>query len=129
MPDVSVLVVDDQVPFRLAARSVIDRADGFAWTGETASGEEVIDAVARLRPDLVLMDVYMGEMNGIAATRAAVDACPGLSVILCSTYPLDELPAETPDCGAIGYIRKETLSPDTLRSVWEQRQPGLFVSF
>ena len=62
-----VLVVDDQAPFRAAARAVLNRISEFELVGEAASGEEAVGMSESLRPDLVLMDINMGEMNGIEA--------------------------------------------------------------
>jgi len=76
----SVLVVDDQAPFRLAARAVLRRLDGFEFAGEASSGPEAIELVSALRPALVLMDIHMPEMNGIEATRRIVSVHPEVAV-------------------------------------------------
>ena len=69
------LVVDDQAPFRLAARAVLRRLDGFEFAGEASSGPQAIELADTLHPSLILMDINMPEMNGIEATRriAAAD--------------------------------------------------------
>ena len=72
----SVLVVDDQAPFRLAARAVLRRLDGFEFAGEASSGPEAIELAEPLHPALILMDINMPEMNGIEATRQIVAAAP-----------------------------------------------------
>src|SRR5262245_56807611 len=82
----SVLVVDDQAPFRAAAKAVLRRLECFELAGEAASGQEAIEAVDRIMPALVLMDINMPQMNGIDATREIVAAHPGVVVFLCSTY-------------------------------------------
>ncbi len=71
-----VVVVDDQAPFRAAARAVLRRLAGFELAGEAASGAEAIDMVDQVRPALVLMDINMPQMNGIEATREIVAAHP-----------------------------------------------------
>jgi DNA-binding NarL/FixJ family response regulator len=71
---VTVLVVDDQPPFRDAARAVLDRLSGFDLIGEADSGEAAIEQVAALHPDLVLMDINMGGIDGIEATVAITDS-------------------------------------------------------
>ena len=78
----SVLVVDDQAPFRLAARAVLRRMEGFELVGEAVNGQDAIELVERLRPALVLMDINMPEMSGIEATRRIVSAHPDVVVIL-----------------------------------------------
>jgi DNA-binding NarL/FixJ family response regulator len=116
---VQVLVVDDQAPFRAAARAVLTRIAEFDLVGEAASGEEAVAMTAELHPDLVLMDINMGEMNGIEATRQvmAVDGAP--MVILVSTYAAEDLPADARSSGAAAYIHKDELSPRLLRGLWE----------
>jgi two-component system invasion response regulator UvrY len=69
MGDVSVLIVDDQPPFRRAAAAVVRMTPGFAVVGEAGSGEEAVERVAELGPGLVLMDINMPGINGIEATR------------------------------------------------------------
>ncbi len=117
----SVLIVDDQAPFRLAAKAVLRRMEGFELAGEAASGPEAIELVDRLRPALVLMDINMPEMSGIEATRRITAAHPEVVVILCSTYDASDLPSGTASSGASGYLNKEQLAADTLRRMWEHR--------
>ena len=116
---VSVMIVDDQPPFREAARAVLSRIDGFELVAEVASGEDAVSTSGELRPDLVLMDINMGELDGIEATRLITDALPGTKVILVSTYSLDDLPITARSSGAIAYVNKDELSPRVVRRLWE----------
>ena len=120
----SVLVVDDQAPFRLAAKAVLRRLDEFELAGEATSGNEAIELAERLRPELVLMDINMPQMSGIEATRQILAAHPGTVVILCSTYDVRDLPAEAGASGAAGYMHKERLAADLLRRMWAHRDEG-----
>jgi pilus assembly protein CpaE len=120
----SVLVVDDQAPFRIAARAVLRRLAEFELAGEASSGHEAIELADRLHPELVLMDINMPQMSGIEATRQIVAAHPDTVVILCSTYDLRDLPSEAGSSGAVGYLNKEQLGADLLRRVWTQRGNG-----
>lgn len=113
------LVVDDQAPFRAAERAVISRLPGFALVAEAESGEEAIELAESLAPDLVLMDINMGAVDGIEATRRIVASRPTTKVILVSTYALDELPATARTSGAVGYVNKDELSPKAIRRIWE----------
>jgi DNA-binding NarL/FixJ family response regulator len=117
--NVQVLVVDDQPPFRAAARAVLNRIAEFDLVGEASSGEEAVAMSERLRPDLVLMDINMGEMNGIEAARQVTVARPETMVILVSTYAAQDLPADARSSGAVAYVHKDELSPRLLRSLWE----------
>ena len=122
------LVVDDQAPFRLAARAVLRRLDGFEFAGEASSGPQAIELADTLHPALILMDINMPEMNGIEATRRIVAWHPEVAVILCSTHDPKDLPAEAAASGAIAYVSKEHLAADTIRELWETRTSGEFVS-
>ena len=124
----AVVVVDDQAPFRLAARAVLRRIDCFELAGEASSGPEAIELVDRLHPALVLMDINMPEMTGIEATRRIVSAHPDVVVILCSTYDAADLPPGAAASGAAAYVNKERLAADTIRQLWEERNSGSFVS-
>jgi DNA-binding NarL/FixJ family response regulator len=120
---VRVLTVDDQRPFRVAAAAVVRRAAGFELVGEAPSGEDALRAVAELGPDLVLMDINMPGMGGIAATRAITAAHPPV-VFLCSTYQATDLPADAQDSGAAAYIDKEELASDLLSRLWAEHRPA-----
>ncbi len=123
----AVLVVDDQAPFRAAARAVLRRTEDFELVGEAASGAEAISMADELQPALVLMDINMPEMNGIEATRRIVSAHPDTVVFLCSTYDVADLPPEAVASGARAYVHKERLGPETLRRLWADQGPGPFL--
>jgi two-component system, NarL family, invasion response regulator UvrY len=118
---VSVMIVDDQLPFRAVARTVIGLTAGFEVAAEAESGEEAVSAAAEHRPDLVLMDINLPGINGIEATRRILAAQPDVAVILLSTYSETDLPADARDCGAIAYVHKEDFGPALVRELWENR--------
>jgi DNA-binding NarL/FixJ family response regulator len=121
-------VVDDQAPFRLAAKAVLRRLDCFELAGEASSGPEAIELVDVLHPALVLMDINMPEMNGIEATRRILSAHPEVVVFLCSTYDVGDLPPAAAASGASAYVNKERFGADTLRRLWLDRDSGSFGS-
>lgn len=118
---VRVLVVDDQPPFRAVARTVVGLTAGFEVVGEAESGEDAVEMAAALGPDVVLMDINLGGINGIEATRQITAAAPSTVVILTSTYAEADLPAGAQTCGAARYIHKEDIGPSVLREVWADR--------
>jgi len=115
---VRVLVVDDQAPFRLAMRGVVEETDGFEVVGEAHSGEAALEAAATLSPDLVLMDVHLPGIDGLEVTRrlAALPAPP--VVLLLSTYDDDAGEGFVAESGAVGYVTKSAFGPDRLESAW-----------
>jgi DNA-binding NarL/FixJ family response regulator len=121
---VSVLIVDDQLPFRLAARAVLKRTEGFELVGEAADGDEAVELAAELRPSLILMDINMPRLNGIEATRQILEQLPGTTVFLCSTYQRADLPPEAESSGFAAYVSKEELAPGLLLDLWRQRLDG-----
>jgi two-component system, NarL family, invasion response regulator UvrY len=115
---VRVLTIDDQAVFRALAREVINATPGFASIGEAADGSSGIEAVERLGPDLVLLDVRMPGMDGIETARRLVDADWRPVVVLIS---IDEMPdAETALAAttAVACVRKQDLSIRKLHELW-----------
>lgn len=112
---VSVLVVDDQAPFRRAAATVVALTKGFEMVGEARSGEEAESMVEELAPKLVLMDINMDGIDGIEATRRIKAAHPEVVVVLLSTYAEDDLPSGARTCGAAAYLNKENFGPAALK--------------
>jgi DNA-binding NarL/FixJ family response regulator len=124
----SVIVVDDQAPFRMAARAVIRRSEGFSLAGEAENGVKALELANEVHPDVVLMDINMPEMGGIEATRRIVSDLPDTFVILCSTYDISDLPPDAPASGARAYVHKEQLGATTLRRLWDQRNEVAFAT-
>jgi DNA-binding NarL/FixJ family response regulator len=119
-PSVTVLVVDDQPPFRRAARSVVGLTPGFEMVGEAESGEEALQQVEALAPDLVLMDIQLPGMNGVEAARHVIAAHPEITVLLLSTYAADDVLGAARSFGA-AYVKKEEFGPQALKDTWERR--------
>src|SRR5438067_1774415 len=115
-----VLVVDDQEPFREAAKMVVELTDGFDVVGEAESGEAGVEAARELTPDLVLMDVNLGGIDGTEATRRILAEFPTTIVFLVSTYEPAEYEPKAAECGAAAYIPKSTFGPDQLTEAWER---------
>ena len=114
-----VVIVDDQAPFREAARAVVERTKGFELVGEAESGEAAVETVDAVHPDLVLMDINMAGITGIEATSRITAVHPEVTVFLLSTYNVDDLPADVSSCGAAAYLNKEDFGGRALRNTWE----------
>jgi DNA-binding NarL/FixJ family response regulator len=116
---VRVLTVDDQAVFRRAAREVIAATEGFEPVGEAESGEEALGEVARLRPDLVLLDVRMPGLGGIETARRIARAHPEVVVVLITIEDIAEATEEVQQCGAAMLVSKQDFGCALLRSIWE----------
>ena len=116
---VRVLIVDDQEPFRAAARMVVEFTDGFEVVGEAVTGEDSVISARVLKPDLVLMDVNLPGINGLEATEQIL-AEPGPPVVLVlSTYEPEEYAPRAAGAGAAAYIPKSTFDSEALAGAWE----------
>lgn len=115
---VRVLLVDDQMPFRAAARAVVEATDGFEVVGEAASGEASVEATRRLQPDLVLMDVNLPGINGLEATRQILKQFPPVVVLVVSTHEEEEYATKAAEAGASAYIAKSRFAPERLTAAW-----------
>ena len=114
------MVVDDQLPFRSAARALLRRIKEFDLVAEAESGEQAIEFAREHRPDLVLMDINMGAVDGIEATQRIIEDAPATMVILVSTYGEADLPARARTSGASAYVNKDELTPGIVRELWER---------
>jgi DNA-binding NarL/FixJ family response regulator len=123
MAGVRVLVVDDQQPFRDAAVAVVQSMPGFEVVGTAASAEAALALADTARPDLVLMDVVLPELNGLEATRLLRARAQPPVVVLLSTYEAVEFGADVDRCGAAAYLSKSGFGPDQLRAVWLGVEP------
>ncbi len=120
-PPLRVLVADDQELVRAGFRLILEAA-GFAVVGEAADGAEALTLAARERPDVVLMDIRMPVMDGIAATRELTSPSPDPAhrvpkVVILTTFDLDDYVYEALRCGASGFLLKDAPRADLIAAV------------
>ncbi len=108
-----VLVVDDHALFRKGVVGVLMEAEGFEVVGEAGEGREALAKVKDLRPDVVVMDIYMPGMNGLETTRRIKEAAPAAKVVILTISEEDENLFEAVKAGANGYMLK-SVEPKTL---------------
>ncbi|MER7411479.1 MULTISPECIES: response regulator [Streptomyces] len=104
---IRVLIVDDQAMVREGFSVLLGAMPGIEVVGEAEDGRRAVAEVARLRPDVVLMDVRMPHMNGLEATREIVAADSGTKVLILTTYDLDEYVYRALRAGASGFLLKD----------------------
>jgi DNA-binding NarL/FixJ family response regulator len=112
-----VVVADDHDLARAGLRSLLGGERGLEVVGEAASGREALNLVRRLRPDLVLSDVRMPDMSGLAVTRAIKQESPVTSVILFTMYESADYLVEALQAGAAGYLLKGSSKSEILTTV------------
>jgi DNA-binding NarL/FixJ family response regulator len=106
---IGVLLADDQALVRSGFRMVLEAEDDIEVVGDAANGRQAIDSARRLKPDVVLMDVRMPELDGIAATREIAGAPEGHGprVLILTTFDLDEYVYDALGAGASGFLLKD----------------------
>jgi DNA-binding NarL/FixJ family response regulator len=116
---IRVVLADDQVLVRAGFRALLDAQDDVEVVGEAGDGDEAVRLTARLRPDVVLMDVRMPGRDGLAATRviAADDRLGDVRIVILTTFELDEYVFEAIRAGASGFLVKDTEPVELLRAV------------
>ncbi|MFB9721368.1 response regulator [Planobispora longispora] len=110
---IKVLLVDDHAVVRTGFRMILDAQPDMSVAGEAAEGAEAVRLSRDLRPDVVLMDVHMPGVDGVAATQEITDALPGVRVLGLSTFDLDEYVVAMLRAGASGFLPKD-ISPEEL---------------
>lgn len=119
MPEIRVLVVDDDPLVRTALSHFVSRDPQIEVIGQAESGLEALTFVERDRPDVIMMDVQMPEMDGIAATRALVDRWPDIRVLAVTTLDGSDTVLPMLSAGASGYMLKDSSAESILAAVRE----------
>lgn len=116
---IRVLLADDQSLVRAGFRALLDSEDDIEVVGEASDGEEAVAQTVALRPDIVLMDIRMPNLDGLGATRRIAEhrTLDMVKVVILTTFELDEYVAEALRAGASGFLVKDTEPVDLLRAV------------
>ncbi|NGN67738.1 response regulator transcription factor [Streptomyces sp. A7024] len=116
---IRVVLADDQLLVRAGFSALLDAQTDIEVAGEAADGEQAVAMVRELKPDIVLMDIRMPELDGLAATRLITDdpALADVRVVMLTTFELDEYVFEAIRAGASGFLVKDTEPDELLRAV------------
>ncbi|HZN77846.1 MAG TPA: response regulator transcription factor [Micromonosporaceae bacterium] len=114
---ITILLADDQPLLRTGFRMVLGAEDDFDIVGEAGDGVEAVDLSRRLLPDVVLMDIRMPRMDGVAATRAIVEARLPVHVLILTTFDLDEYVVGALRAGAGGFLAKDVPAEDLVAAI------------
>jgi DNA-binding NarL/FixJ family response regulator len=114
---IRVLLVDDDALVRSGLKMMLSGADGIDVVGEADDGRGVLAALDRHRPDIVLMDIRMPRVDGIAATKLVREQPDAPAVIVLTTFDADELVLRALQAGAAGFLLKDTPPPEIVRAI------------
>ena len=108
-----ILIVDDHSLFRRVVREVLDEHPQLSVVGEAANGAKAVGLAVELQPDIVVLDMELPDMNGVAVTQQLVRALPGVRVVILSFASADSLIVDAIRAGAYGFLSKD-IQPDAL---------------
>ena len=116
---IKVLLVDDHAILREGVHALLAREPDITVVGEAADGQEAVEQVPRLRPDVVIMDIVMPRMNGLEATRLIKERHADVRVLILSMYDDHEYVVQIIQAGASGYVLKRVVTEDLVRAIHE----------
>ena len=116
---IRVLLADDQALVRAGFRALLDAQEDIEVVGEAVDGAEAVRAAGKLKPDVVLMDIRMPEMDGLAATRTIAEdsRLDDVRIVILTTFDVDEYVFEALRVGASGFLVKDTEPADLIQAV------------
>ncbi len=114
---VRLLLCDDHAMFRQGLKSILETEEGFRVIGEAANGREAVRYALETQPDVVLMDIQMPGLDGVAATKAILEERPEMRVIILTMYRQDRYVFEAIKAGARGYLLKDADAGELIEAI------------
>lgn len=124
MSKLRILIADDHASVRRGIRMLLESHEGWQVSGEAADGHDAVEQSARLRPDLVVLDVAMPRLNGLEAARRIRQARPATQVVVLTAHETDQLQEEARLAGARGVVFKSEADESLLSTIESLREPG-----
>jgi len=128
MKKITVLLAEDHTIVREGFRKMLELEDGVDVVGEAQDGREAVALARKLRPEVVLMDIAMPQLNGLEATRQLLRLLPAAKVIILSAHSDDAYVTTATEAGAAGYLLKQTSAHDVCRAIREVHAGKMFFS-
>jgi DNA-binding NarL/FixJ family response regulator len=115
--ELRLLIVDDQVLFREALNTLLSVHSEFKVIGEAGNGQEALEVLSKVKPDIVLMDLRMPVMDGVEATRKMIELYPDIRVIILTTFDDNDDVINALRAGAVGYLMKDVTSEKLFEAI------------
>jgi DNA-binding NarL/FixJ family response regulator len=117
VPKLRLVVADDHALMRRGICDLLEAQSGWEVVAQAANGREAVDAVARTRPDVLVIDLAMPELNGLTAAREILRSFPRVEIVLLTMHNTDQTIREVLECGARGYVLKSDAEQDLVAAV------------
>ena len=117
MSDINIIIADDHTVVRKGTRQILEQEPDFKVVGEATNGEETVQLVTTLKPDIAIVDIAMPVMDGIEATKRIKEINPATAVLILSAYDNDEFVFALLEAGAAGYLLKDASGQDIINAV------------
>jgi DNA-binding NarL/FixJ family response regulator len=128
MKKITVLLAEDHMVVREGFRKMLELEGSFEVAGEAQDGRQAVALVKKFRPQVVLMDIAMPQLNGLEATRQILKELPATKVIMLSAHSDDAYVANAIESGAVGFLLKQTSAHDVCRAIREVHTGKTFFS-
>jgi len=127
MKPIRILLAEDQTLMRQGLKTILDLESGFRVVGEASDGATAVKLALELRPDIILMDVQMPELNGVEATAAICRAWPGARIIILTTFDRDDYVFSGVRAGAVGYLLKDQPARKLIETIRAVQAGDVFI--
>jgi two-component system response regulator NreC len=128
MTPITIIIADDHRLFRDGLRTLLDKQKNVRVVAETTDGAETVSSVVELKPDIVLMDISMSELNGIEAARRIASQGSATRIIMLSMHSDRRFVMESLKAGAMGYLLKDCAFEEVLLAVKAVNEGAMFLS-
>lgn len=128
MDGLRIILADDHSLVRRGIRSLLGSHSGWQVCGEAADGRETLEKVNELKPDILILDLNMPELNGLEVTRRVHKMCPGVEVLVLTVHNSEQVMRQVLEAGARGYMLKSDAGHELLSAVDTVRRHRLFLS-
>jgi DNA-binding NarL/FixJ family response regulator len=125
--NVTVLIADDQTLFREGIKDLLDDEKGITVVGEASTGPEAVAMAKKLKPDVILMDIKLPQMDGVSATRVIRKECPATNVLILSSYEDEAHVTEAIQAGANGYLSKMLPASELVHALKTFTSEGVMI--